>query len=147
MDFESLYKYIFYTVGDIDDIKKEMPYFENRIESHYKVLAPKLKSIGYDFKNYCEVVSFVKFTEYLISNNISPTDIAYYTNYFVFGYKIPQIGKEFDLIRFGENYNINIELKSESTDEKQKIQLKKNHFYLNFLNKNTRYFSFSSNNS
>ena len=38
--------------------------------------------------------------------------------------------KEFDLLRFGNNYNINIELKSETTTEDQQNQLKKNHFYL-----------------
>ena len=66
-----------------------------------------------------------------------------YTDDFHYGYIIPQIGKEFDLIRFGENYNISIELKSSTTIEKQKKQLNRNHFYLNFLDIPTKYFSFS----
>lgn len=47
------------------------------------------------------------------------------------------------MLRFGSNYNINIELKSDTTIEDQQNQLKKNHFYLNFLAKPTRYFSVS----
>ncbi|WP_394714034.1 DNA/RNA helicase domain-containing protein [Streptococcus parauberis] len=62
-----------------------------------------------------------------------------------FGYIIPQINKEFDLVRFGKNYNINIELKSETTTDDQKKQLITNHFYLNFLPVKTYYFSISPN--
>lgn len=52
---------------------------------------------------------------------------------FFLGFKIPQIGKEFDLLRFGENCIINIELKSESTADKIKKQLLRNQYYLSFL--------------
>ena len=38
-------------------------------------------------------------------------------NYYYIGYKINQISKEFDLLRFGNNYIVNIELKSKSTVE------------------------------
>lgn len=51
-------------------------------------------------------------------------------NDFFIGYRIPQISKEFDLLRIGENYTINIELKRESTEEKIKKQLIKNKYYL-----------------
>ncbi|EUJ18396.1 hypothetical protein MAQA_09229 [Listeria aquatica FSL S10-1188] len=37
---------------------------------------------------------------------------------FFLGYKIPQIGEEFDLLRLGKNYHLNIELKSEASEEK-----------------------------
>lgn len=53
---------------------------------------------------------------------------------FFFGYTIPQISKEFDLLRFGENYTVNIELKNSSTIEKIKKQLVRNKYYLSFLN-------------
>lgn len=49
------------------------------------------------------------------------------------GYKIPQIGKEFDLLRIGENFLVNIELKSTSTEEKILKQLVRNKYYLSYL--------------
>jgi hypothetical protein len=54
-------------------------------------------------------------------------------NHFHVGYKIPQIGKEFDLLRFGKDYIINIELKKTSTEEKILKQLKRNKYYLSFI--------------
>ena len=53
---------------------------------------------------------------------------------FYVGYTINQIGKEFDLLRFGDNNIINIELKSENTGDRIKEQLIKNKYYLEFLN-------------
>ena len=41
-------------------------------------------------------------------------------NGFYFGYSIPQIGKEFDFLRIGSNYILNLEIKSESTEDKIK---------------------------
>jgi Uncharacterized conserved protein (DUF2075) len=55
-----------------------------------------------------------------------------FDGYFV-GYKIPQIGKEFDLLRFGQRCIVNIELKSASSEEKIKKQLERNKYYLSFL--------------
>ncbi len=54
---------------------------------------------------------------------------------FYIGYIIEQISKEFDLLRFGEESIINIELKSKSTGERIKRQLVKNRYYLSFLEK------------
>ncbi|WP_096467721.1 DNA/RNA helicase domain-containing protein [Aneurinibacillus soli] len=61
---------------------------------------------------------------------------------FYIGYTINQIGKEFDLLRFGENSIINIELKRTSTEEKIRKQLKKNKYYLNFLEKEVLSFTY-----
>ncbi|MBT2601127.1 MULTISPECIES: DNA/RNA helicase domain-containing protein [unclassified Oceanobacillus] len=62
---------------------------------------------------------------------------------FSVGYEIKQIGKEFDLLRLGENYNINIELKSKfTTNEKILKQLKKNDYYLSPLKKTTYLLTF-----
>ena len=44
-------------------------------------------------------------------------------NEFYVGYKIQNISKEFDLLRFGSNYIINIEIKNSSTEEKIRKQL------------------------
>ncbi|AWW32419.1 hypothetical protein DN752_20990 [Echinicola strongylocentroti] len=65
-------------------------------------------------------------------------------NSFYIGYTIPQISKEFDLLRFGKNYTLNIELKSSSTEEKIIYQLKKNKYYLSFLEEDIINFCFES---
>ncbi|MCT3845066.1 DUF2075 domain-containing protein [Elizabethkingia anophelis] len=65
--------------------------------------------------------------------------------YFSFGFVIPQIGKEFDLLRFGTKSIINIELKSESTLDKIRDQLIKNKYYLKFLNLTLYLFTYVSN--
>lgn len=55
------------------------------------------------------------------------------------GYKIPQISKEFDLLRITENSIINIELKSGASNESIKEQLIKNRYYLGSLQKDNIY--------
>jgi hypothetical protein len=65
-------------------------------------------------------------------------------NQFYVGYKIPQIGKEFDLLRFGVEYVINIELKSTCKEERIKGQLQRNKYYLSYLGKKLYNFSFVS---
>ena len=61
-----------------------------------------------------------------------------YDSYFV-SYSIKQIGKEFDLLRFGDELILNIELKSElkiaNKLEKIRKQMEVNHYYLKFLPK------------
>lgn len=52
---------------------------------------------------------------------------------FYIGYTIPQIGKEFDLLRFGKDAVLNIEVKSKSTEDKIKKQLVRNKYYLSFI--------------
>ena len=68
---------------------------------------------------------------------------------FFVGYTIHQIGKEFDLLRFGENFIINIELKSElkvaNKIDKITKQLKTNYYYLKFLGKPLRLFTYVEN--
>ena len=61
--------------------------------------------------------------------------ITIVNNYYL-GYSIPQIGKEFDLLRISDKTVINIELKSEaiSNDDILK-QLERNCYYLSFLKK------------
>lgn len=69
-------------------------------------------------------------------NNISITN-----NYYL-GYSIPQIGKEFDLLRFGDNYIVNIEIKTESTIDKILKQQEKNKYYLSFLGKEIHIYTY-----
>ncbi|WP_433692713.1 hypothetical protein [Herbaspirillum seropedicae] len=63
---------------------------------------------------------------------------------FYVSYKIPQIGKEFDLLRFSEKSIINIELKRKSTEEKIKKQLVRNQYYLSFIGRNVYAFTYVS---
>ena len=88
----------------------------------------QFKEIGYSFKDNNELEIFVQFVNYLKSLGISNDTLSASTDFFKFGYKIPQINKEFDLLRFGKNYNINIELKSNTNPSAQIEQLKKNKY-------------------
>lgn len=55
---------------------------------------------------------------------------------FYYSFSIPQISKEFDLLKIGDNKIINIELKSEfTTEEKLLNQLLRNNYYLAHLNR------------
>ncbi|WP_159938969.1 DNA/RNA helicase domain-containing protein [Caballeronia arationis] len=63
---------------------------------------------------------------------------------FYVGYKIPQIGKEFDLLRFGAQSIVNVELKASSSPEKIKKQLLRNKYYLGFLGRPVKLFTFVS---
>jgi len=65
------------------------------------------------------------------------------SDYYV-GYKIPQIGKEFDLLRFRRNSIVNIEIKRESAPDKIKTQLLRNRYYLSFIGRKVYEFSFVS---
>ena len=71
-----------------------------------------------------------------------------FDGYFV-GFKIDQIGKEFDLLRFGSNYSINIEIKDEldplTKEDKILKQLRKNHYYLKSLGRDLRMFTYVEN--
>ncbi len=55
---------------------------------------------------------------------------------FYFGYTIPQIGKEFDLLKVTDKHCLNIELKSQDVSEEAILaQLRKNRHYLTHLGK------------
>ena len=94
---------------------------------------------GFDLKDD-EIKDLENFIAILNMHNCEAGD---FEGFYV-GYKIPQIGKEFDLLRFGENYIINIEQKSTSTDEKIIKQLKRNKYYLKCIDKEVHYFTFVS---
>ena len=106
------------------------------IEAHQELnhaLFQKLMNsygINSGIKDY-ELNALASFVRILLKTN---GDQFIINNYYV-GYSIPQIGKEFDLLRFGNNYIINIEIKTESSVEKVLKQQKKNKYYLSFLGK------------
>ncbi len=66
-----------------------------------------------------------------------------FDDYYV-GYKIPQIGKEFDLLRIGNKCVVNVELKSNCSEEKIKKQLARNKYYLSYIANNLYNFTFVS---
>ena len=74
--------------------------------------------------------------------------MAHFDGFFV-SYSIAQIGKEFDLLRFGKDFILNIEIKSELkiAQKEKKIfkQMRENHYYLQFLNKPTFIFTYVEN--
>ena len=65
-------------------------------------------------------------------------------NNFYIGYKVPQIGKEFDLLKFCRDSIINIELKSNSEAAKIRAQLLRNKYYLSFIGRTIYAFTFVS---
>lgn len=87
-----------------------------------------------------EIDDLASFINYLTDNRCSITNF----DNFVIGYEIPQIGKEFDLLRFGNEYIINIELKRTSSEEKIKKQLTRNNYYLGFTGLNTHHYMYLS---
>ncbi|ENS3476513.1 ATP-binding protein [Salmonella enterica] len=70
-------------------------------------------------------------------------NISLFSGFYV-GYKIPQIGKEFDLLRIGKECVINIELKRTSAEDKIKKQLIRNKYYLSFIGKKVYNLSYIS---
>ena len=64
------------------------------------------------------------------------------TDGFYFGFIIPQIGKEFDLVKVTGKYCLNIELKSQDVTEEQiAAQLRKNRHYLTMLGRELMLFT------
>ena len=61
---------------------------------------------------------------------------------FFIGYKLPQLNKEFDLLRINEDSVLNIELKTEEHFEDIKKQILRHKYYLNPIKKNVSIFTF-----
>ncbi|HHX69823.1 MAG: DNA/RNA helicase domain-containing protein [Miniphocaeibacter sp.] len=65
-----------------------------------------------------------------------------YLEGFHISYTIPQIAKEFDLLRIEKNRVVNIELKTKATKERIYKQFLQNEYYLSFLTKDSYLFSY-----
>lgn len=90
-----------------------------------------------------EVVSLRKLCDLLSADMPAPFRIL--DGYYV-GFSILQIANEFDLLRFGTDYIVNIELKSKLPEE-NKIetiitQMHKQHYYLKFLEKPLKIYTY-----
>lgn len=90
-------------------------------------------------KDY-EILGLGKFVGLLLSVE---NDISVLTHFYL-GYSIPQIGKEFDLLRFGTDCIINIEIKTNCTLDKVLKQQVRNHYYLSFLGKKLLIYTYLS---
>ena len=87
---------------------------------------------------YQEMESMRFLTDALVGTGFEAEDL----DGFFPGYQIPQIGKEFDLLKFNDKSCLNIELKSEPVPEEQIwSQLLKNRHYLSHLGKRLHLFS------
>lgn len=114
------------------------------LNNSYNNLSPELFDKYLQFYSIkikeSELIDLCKFIEEL--NLIKKSDYVY--DKFFIGYSIPQIGKEFDLLRIGDEEIINIEIKRTSTEERIKKQLIKNKYYLSFLKKDIYNFTYIS---
>lgn len=90
-----------------------------------------------------EVLPLKKMCELLSS--ASSEAIPLLDGYYV-GFSIPQISNEFDLLRFGTNYIVNVELKcnllKEPKIDKIHIQMRKQYHYLKFLEKPLKIYTY-----
>lgn len=98
----------------------------NRVEFH----SSKRQDCGKTKEH--EIGSLRKIVDAFIAQGLSPKEL----DGFFFGFHIPQIGKEFDLLKFSQTEVINIEFKSQVVPEEQILtQLIKNKHYLAHLGK------------
>lgn len=87
-----------------------------------------------------EIIDYIKFIIGL-ENNSTGNKSYLFDGYYV-GFSIKHISKEFDLLRFGDEEIINIEIKKRSSLDRVEDQLIQNRYYLKFLEKDIRLFSF-----
>lgn len=105
----------------------------------------KEKSKNYRILKPHEVRNLNSFCNYMATEGCS---ISNFDGFYV-SYSIAQIGKEFDLLRFGFENIINIEIKSElkiaQKHEKILRQMQENYYYLKFLDKPVFIFTYVEN--
>lgn len=89
-----------------------------------------------------EMEDLCVFVELLYEHLKSLPQVESLMDGFYLGYSIPQISKEFDLLRFGHNYLLNIELKHLGTEEKIARQLATNSYYLKAVSSEVYLFTF-----
>ena len=91
---------------------------------------------------YHEIESLRFLVNALVENGVAVSEL----DGFFFGYHIPRIGKEFDLLKFTDTMCLNIELKSQAVSVRQiEDQLQKNDYYLSRVGKDTMLFTVETN--
>lgn len=85
--------------------------------------------------------SLSSFVNALVQQNIYMHELSF----FFFSFTIPQISKEFDLLKISKTHVLNIELKSEMVEtDKIKAQLQKNRYYLQHMARESLLFTYIS---
>lgn len=90
-------------------------------------------------QNKLEILDTIQFINQLETTNMKLFD------YYYIGFTIPQISKEFDLLRISDEYIVNIELKHTCTKAKIKKQLLQNRYYLKASHKACYCYSYIAN--
>lgn len=120
-------------------------YLQTRIENktYFDIIAKHSSCDRDNETRIHEITSLRRFVDRLMDNGVS---IEMLDGFFL-GFKIPQIGKEFDLLKIAKNECLNIELKSQSVpqDEMRK-QLVRNKYYLSHLGKPCKFFTIETEN-
>ena len=111
--------------------------YEQQLSHRNDLIVPKAE----------ELSTLHAFVNLMLSANGNVSDSLRLLDSFYYSFTIPKISKEFDLLRIGSNYIVDIELKSQSTKEKMLKQLKQNKYYLNTLCKPVQLYAFDSGNS
>lgn len=99
---------------------------EDKYTEYYRAMSESEKMKQYARE---EIDSLRIFVDTLLAFGAEP---KLFENYF-YGFEISQIGKEFDILKIGDDFVLNIELKSHMDAEKARTQLIKNQFYLRHL--------------
>ena len=90
-----------------------------------------------------EIESLCVIVKEMMISDLSVNDL----DGFLFAYKIPQIGTEFDLLKITDTTVLDIELKSENVGlERIEKQLKRNRYYLKTLQRNLNLFTIVTDN-
>lgn len=96
-------------------------------------------SVLHDIKDFGEIKELAELVNYLKEKGLDFEGLSYY----FYDYTIPQISCQFDLLRFGNEYNINLELKEKYTDGIE-AQLLKHKQYLTIFEKECKYLTFQA---
>ncbi len=111
-------------------IEGELPF--NRVASH-----SSRKNKRARVKSH-EILSLRRLVDGLMDFEVTVKDL----DGFFYGYSIPQIGKEFDLLKFNQKQCLSIELKSRAVSRRKIFeQIKKNAYYLRHLAKEVKFFT------
>lgn len=115
-------------------------YLQTRIEdkTYFDIIAKHSSSDRDNETRPHEITSLRLFVDRLVNDGVS---IEMLDGFFLC-FKIPQIGKEFDLLKITENECLNIELKSQCVSQQEmRKQLVKNKYYLSHLDKRCKFFT------
>ena len=114
-----------------------------RDEESFRIVEDHLtRKLEKSHVQYHEMESLRRLVNRLAEAGLSPADM----DGFFYGYHVPRIGKEFDLLKLTAGSCLNIELKSQEVPESQiRRQLLKNRYYLSHLGRRLHLFTVVTN--